>query len=320
MKDYKKFILLAAAAIILFAAYRLAISKKNADSALVNSRDIIKLTDTDASKLNEIKISNKDGKFVISKEGKAWKLTEPSSFKYDQGIIDGLPLAISYLSAKKLISENPEDLSQYGLDKPSEIFARLSDGKTYTIHLGNQTSTKDGYYTSIEGSKKVYVIENSKAEPFLITKSSLRDTNVLAIKDFKKLIIRVDYILSIVLEKNGRKVFSANKSEDGTWKITSPIEEKVDKKKLLPILNAISKTRAKYFVENPGSLNEYGLEKPRYSISFQEEEETKKTLYIGSEKVSGSEFYAMVKGSDDVFVLDEAGFDFLDKSLDEILN
>ncbi|WP_368491185.1 DUF4340 domain-containing protein [Clostridium sp. BJN0013] len=98
----------------------------------------------------------------------------------------------------------------------------------------------------------------------------------------------------------------------------APVEEKADKNKIAPVLDAVSKVLALEFIDdNPANFDKYGLKNPLYSLEFENSKGIKK-LYIGNEK-EGSEYYARVEGSNDVFSLSEEGFTFLDEPLKEFV-
>lgn len=321
MKLYRNAFILLAVVVLLGAVYFVT-SRKSAAENLQNfsQTNTIKVLNLNTDTIKEIDIEHKKERLVFLKKENKWTLAEPSDLKYDQTLADGLPLSIFYFTASKVIEEKANDLAQYGLDNPSVLSVKTEDGKLGILEIGNQTSSKDSYYLKIKDSDKVYIIDKTKVDSILLTPKSIKDKNVLSLRRELQSRKLADDIVSLSMEKNSNLVFTARKNEnDGSWSLTSPVEGNVDKGKISPILNAISKVLALEFIDdNPANLDKYGLKKPNYSLEF-ENSAGKKKLLIGDEKETGSEFYAMVEGNKDVFSLNEAGFNFLDKPLQEFI-
>jgi len=322
MKLYKNAIILVIVSLLLVASYFVT-NKKNSNKNVQDGTNLstIKVLNLNPDNITEIETDNKKDKLIFKKSENKWKLIEPSDIKYDQALADGLPLSIFYVTASKLIAEKVDDPAQYGLDNPSVISIKTTDGKLNILEIGDETSNKDSYYFKVKGNDKVYIIDKNKVDAILMTTKGIRDKNVLALRRELQSRMLADDISFLTIKKNGDLVFSAMKSEnDGSWSLTAPVKANVNKDKITPILNAISKVMALEFIdENPNNLEKYGLKNPSYSLEFKNSI-GKKELLIGDEKEVGSRFYAMVKGSKEVFTLNEAGFSFLDKPLKEFLS
>jgi hypothetical protein len=224
---------------------------------------------------------------------------------------------LGYIAANKEVARNKTDLSPYGLDKPVSISVKSRDGKVKILEIGNITSSKEDYYARVRGSDRIYTVPAQKAEAILLTKNRVKDKNVLALAEYKKVAVRGDDIKSIILERHGEKVFKADRDSGGNWNETFPEEKAIDASKMDSVLNAVARVTALEFVDEDPELSKYGLDKPSYGIEFEYTADNKvlrKKLYIGDENKPDCEFFASVEGSKDVFILDETGFDFLDKN------
>lgn len=321
MKLYKNALILLVIVILLSTIY-FVIGKKKSIENLSNASKTggIKILNFKLDTITEIDINNKEEKLVFLKSENKWKLSSPSDIKYDQTAADSLPLGMFYLEASKIVSEKATDIAQYGLDNPSSISVQITDGSLTILDIGNLTSSKDSYYSKIQGNDNIYIIDKNKIDSVLLTKKRIKDKNVLSLRRELRLQMLAEDIVNLTMEKNEKLVFSAVKNTDtGTWSLTSPLQSTIDKDKINPILNSISKVLALEFIDdNPANLDKYGLKKPAYSIEFQNSTGRKKLL-IGYEKDIGSTFYAMVEGSNDVFSLDEVGFNFLDTPFRELI-
>ncbi len=317
MKQTRNMILIVITAVLLFGAYFL-LRDHPADSPASERDTPVKLLDISAEDIGEITIQHNGIKFVLKKDGDGWKLTEPSDIHYDKSLISGLPLSLHYISVKKFIGENADGLAKYGLDKPAILSVEAAGGKSDVLEVGNLTATKDSYYLKRKGSDRIYTVDTAAIRPFLLTKAGIRDKNVLSSKDYKKLFVRKDEITSLTFERSGEIVFSAVRKEGGSWKLVSPAKGWLEGGRLEPVLDAVVRIVAVDFVDDSNAdLEKYGLDKPAYSLEFENADGKKKVL-IGREKVAKKEFYALVDGSEDIFTLDETGYDFLDKSFHDI--
>ena len=75
--------------------------------------------------------------------------------------------------AKKLVEENVEDMSKYGLDKPTaDLTVEYSDGTATTLHVGSVSPSNERYsYVSLDDEKTVYMV---KEQAFILYRSSDR--------------------------------------------------------------------------------------------------------------------------------------------------
>lgn len=319
MKLYKNAIFLFLVVALLSIIYFIILRKNNIENNIQTQNKINILT-LDSNDISEIDIDNKKDIFVYKKIKGIWKLTQPSDIRYDQAVADGLPLSIFYASASKKISDNEHNLEQYGLKNPAVITLKESNLKQNVLKIGKLNSTKDSYYVKLDNSSAVYIMNRAKVESILLTKNKVKDKNVLVFRRELRPKMLAEDITEVTLEKNSILVFSAKKNIDTeAWAIVSPLEVKADKNKVTQVLNAISKVLALQFVDdNADDFSQYGLKNPSYSLEFRNSKGVKK-LYIGNQIENGSEYYARVEGSNDVFTIDAEGFIFLDRPLKEFI-
>lgn len=121
--------------------------------------------------------------------------------------------------------------------------------------------------------------------------------------------IKKDDVKKVTFNNDGEKLV-LNKQDDGSWKGKKEIVKdnktstdyfKVDSTKLDPILDEMIKIDATDKIENP-NLKDYGLESPKYSVSFVLKNDKKKEMFIGDKNPDGSQLYAKVADEDYVFL------------------
>lgn len=319
MKIYKRTGILILIAVFLAVLYFIS-SKKNETESNLSEENKINIIKLNSNSITEIDIDNKIDNLIFKRLANNWELIKPSDIKYDQAVADGLPLSIFYATASKEISKNSQDLGQYGLKNPSKITLKTNDSREKVLEIGNLNSTNDSYYVKLKDSNEIYIMDKNKINSILLTKNAVKDKNILSLKRQLKSKMVAEDISEVTLEKNNTLIFSAKKDISiGDWTIISPIQVKAEKKEIIPVLDAISRVLALEFIDdNPNNFSKYGLENPMYSLEFKNSTGVKK-LYIGNEKEINSEYYARVEGSNDVFSINEQGFNFLDKPLKEFI-
>jgi len=78
----------------------------------------------------------------------------------DQNQISSLVNNIAGLATESVVEE-PENLSEYGLDNPVRtIKAEMKNGSNVIIYVGNQNDLTGDYYIRLEGDDRLYGISS----------------------------------------------------------------------------------------------------------------------------------------------------------------
>lgn len=314
MKLYRNAVILVIIVALLGGAYYFVNKSKSADKGAdaATTTDTIKLTDFTSDKIASVTVTNSEGTMVIVKDGTNWKLSSPTGLKADPSKLSGIVINTAGIVADKLVEEKATDLAQYGLDKPVTVAVKLNDGSEKTIEVGSQTPTKDAYYTMMKDTAKVYTLSSYTAEQFLLKKKDIKDKALLALKP--------EDIMALSMDRKGQNLFKSTKTDETNWSLTAPIEGSVNSTAMGTILTAVTTITASEFEDGDApNLADYGLDNPPYVFDF-ETSSAKYKLLLGKEKVKGSQIYAKLDGSNEVFALDETPFNFLDKPFKEIID
>lgn len=311
MKIYRNAIILVVVIALLGGAYYfISKNKKPADST-TNTSDTIKVLDYTTDKIVQVTLENSEGTFVIGKKDTNWVLTSPSDFKADSSKLSSIVINALSVIADKVVEEDAKNLSQYGLDKPVQITLKLNDGTEKTLQIGSMTPTKDGYYMKLKDSNKVYGVGTYTAEALLVKRLDMKDKTLYTLK--------AEDIISVSMDRKGANVFKAQKNGSTDWQMLAPIKGNMNTSALGPMLDAfVGTTISEYVEENPSDLGKYGLANPAYVFDYATSS-GKYRLLLGSEKEKGSTIYAKLDGKNDVFVISESAYNFLDKPLKEII-
>jgi len=310
MKFYRNAIILVIVVALMVGAYFLITNIPKPDDT-EKTAEVEKLIDCSSDDVVQAILVNSDGTFVIDKKDTDWVISSPSDLKADSSKLSTLVLNSVEITVEKVIEENAKDLTLYGLDKPVQLTLKLKDNTEKTILIGNLTPTKAGYYAKMKDSNKVCVISTYTAEAINIKRLEIKDKTLYT--------LTTDDIISFSMDRKAENVFQAKKNGDSDWQMVAPIQGNMNTTALSPMLEAIvGTTNSEYVEENPTDLSKYGLDNPKYVFEFATST-AKYKLMLGNEVEKGSTIYARLDGNNDVFIISESSYTFLDKPLKEII-
>jgi len=311
MKFYRNAIILVVIVALLAGAYVLVRTNK-ANRMPAETKQYDKLTDFISTDIESVTLKNKSGTFVIVKKDDDWALSEPSDIRYDSSVLSSIVVNSASIVGDKVIEENAEDLSIYGLDDPAIVTVKSKDGTSVTLEIGNLTPTGGGYYAKLQGKNKVYMISKYNGDKLLSGKNEIRTKQLFD--------ITADDIKKFGMNRKGQNIFIAEKTDD-TWSMAEPIKGSLNETSFYTMLDTLVNTRVVKFVDDePEDLSVYGLDKPAYELIFSTEATGEMKLQMGLELKEDYAIYAKLDGSDEVFTIDVSQFSFLDKPLKEIVN
>jgi hypothetical protein len=94
----------------------------------------------------------------VEKQGDTW-LVAGTSDPANKASFTSLILRMSQLKATREVDSPSTDLSQYGLDKPTDTaIAELDDGTKYELDMGSKTPVQSGAYAKRSDTPNEYVI------------------------------------------------------------------------------------------------------------------------------------------------------------------
>jgi hypothetical protein len=116
-------------------------------------------------KLNDInsiavKRGNESLRYERTADGKLFKLVEPSGAFVPQDLMQALASLLVNAKQVEVMSENSNDLAQYGLDHPRSEMTVAGSGNSKPVHifLGAENPTHTAIYAQIEGIPKVFLL------------------------------------------------------------------------------------------------------------------------------------------------------------------
>ncbi|QNM04544.1 DUF4340 domain-containing protein [Qiania dongpingensis] len=111
----------------------------------------------------------------FSKDGDTWRYDGDQQLSMNQTSITSMVAALAEIQAMQALDDH-EELSEYGLDTPSNTISIKAKEGTKELIIGNKNEAADGYYAMINGEDKVYLISSSLPSKFSAALDTLEET------------------------------------------------------------------------------------------------------------------------------------------------
>ena len=131
----------------------------------------VSVVEMDSEKITSVSFTDTEGaEEVFEKDGDNWVKKDEPDFPVSQDTLDGAVNALTALSADQKL-EDPEDLSEYDLDKPqNQITLTEEDGNRTVLQVGMKNESSGQYYMKkSEDDKNVYLVSAVSLDPFMGT-------------------------------------------------------------------------------------------------------------------------------------------------------
>ena len=225
---------------------------------------------TDDIKSLEFIVDKKEVTF--EKKDDSWVKKDETAFPVNQTTLDSAASAIEKVEADRVL-EDVEDLTEYGLDSPSNtVTVDTADGTT-KLNIGDENTSTNQYYISRDDDDStVYVVAADTVSPFmdsLYDYAQGEDFPTIDSSTVKKVQVSEDKD-SYVLEEN---------SDGTTWDVSgdgSSDKESADTTAAGNVTSGLGSFAFDQFVNyNAEDLSQYGLDKPYATIAVDYQEEVK---------------------------------------------
>ena len=241
---------------------------------------------TDAGDITAYSYSDGNQNMSFTKADDTWEYDEDNEIPVNQDTVQSTADAIRQMEAVREL-ENPDQLSDYGLDKPSyTIQFQDNDGVTTEILIGNGAG--ENYYATVGDSGKVYTISSDFQNYLQFDLTNL---------------VQYDTVPSIG-SGNLKNVTITENGTDTVYEDDDQVGE------LAGGFGTLSLTDCVNYHASTEDLAEYGLDegqritaKAVYTDSSDKEQTF--TVYLGKTDDAGENRYIMVEGSDMVYRISE---------------
>ncbi|GEM_PF-7133624 len=232
-----------------------------------------------------------------------YKMLSPYPRPTDQDRARLLFTNAAELRVKRLITEEPEDIGEFGLDEPTgEIIISGTDGSTHRIIVGGPSPLGGGdhpdRYVQREDDEAVYLMGGTHLDFIAAPGDRWSDLTMLRLDEVDQ--IKVD---------TGEDNWSMSRTDDlFEWQQSAPLDAPANASVANNMISRFNRLRAVQYVhDEPGDedLADCGLDEPQAQIDFRQKDGTVKEVLLGSfADEQEMTVYAKVRGQPYVYSLE----------------
>jgi hypothetical protein len=254
-----------------------------------------------------------------------WSVEEPIKTIGSKTVWDRVAAAVADLSNERTIDAEGKDLADYGLDKPRVLVtATRKSGEPIVLKFGNAEPTQEKRFVLLQDNTLI-LTRNSAFNEVNRPLTDLRDNFLVRARNVAQNIHRVEFIR--VKEKpegapddpnappelrNGQlqSTVLLEKDSAGIWQMLEPEKCLANQDAASALVIALLTSAGTDYVENPGSLKDYGLDPAGACVrAFLDGEKEPQTVFFGGSikktKDSREQIYAKRANSSEVFLVDD---------------
>lgn len=109
----------------------------------------------DENNLTQLRYTDGESSMGFVKEGDTWYYESDGDISISQDVVGTIVSQITGLTAVREL-ENPDDIGDYGLDKPAYTVTFTGENKSSAVYIGDVAG--ENYYAMVEDDDKVYTI------------------------------------------------------------------------------------------------------------------------------------------------------------------
>jgi hypothetical protein len=194
--------------------------------------------DRDAADRVEAVAGTRSMKFA-KKDGQ-WQIVEPAVPRTDLPAIEGLVSRLDGVQMKKIVTQEPTDLKQYGLDKPA-VTVRVGAGSAEATLLIGSKAEEGDVYAKDASRPDIFTIEATLLDDLQKGPGEYRQKDIFDARAFNTTRLEITRAgQTTVIEK-----------ADDKWRQTAPAAKDSDTAKVDALLSALTSARADSFVDAP---------------------------------------------------------------------
>jgi hypothetical protein len=192
----------------------------------------------DQSKADGVEIVHGGMTTTLAKSGSDWTITKPYKARADFAAAEAILTALSSAQMQKIVSNEPNDLGTYGLDKPESTVAVIAGSTRASLVVGKKDG--DSNYARDLSRPLIFTIPSASAADLEKDATTLRRKDMFEGRSFNT--ARVE-----LKRGNETLTFEKSKGKDGKdlWK--NAAGKDVDTAKVEDMLTKLSNIRAQLF-------------------------------------------------------------------------
>jgi len=226
----------------------------------------------DTNSAQKIVVRTSGAEWQAAKKGEDWHLEKPVAGLADKFKLDSVLSALSGMRAVEFVSEQKTDkeVKAFGLDKP-EVEAAVSlpaVNQDVTFRLRKKD---DKIYATTSLSNKIIRVEQQALTDLDKKPQDLREKGVDIFNAWEADKLTV---------KTAALGLTVSKDKEGIWRFEAGGKGEADLSKVESFIRQVDGLAAKEFIDKPGPLASYGLEKPQAEVRIRVKELEQKTREV----------------------------------------
>jgi len=265
--------------------------------------------------ITAITLKYPDREIELAREAGKWMLVKPITAEADDTAANNIARAIADCEVKKTLEEGPASLEPFGLAKPEVIVTVTTNNKRTLPGIEVGKTTPVGFSAYIKTTDKPGVLLTTSAFPPEVKKTVEELRNRELVK------FDAGDIQKITLERGDGSPVELDQ-EKGVWVIVKPAKYAADQAAVRQFLTSLVGTRIDEFVDDkPDSLSQFGLDKPRLTISvFTGKQAARQSLLFGARQSAAEKdaIYVRRGESAPVYTVHSYAFSDVNKTVNDL--
>ncbi len=257
----------------------------------LRSKDVL---DIDPNAVDRIELRLASGAVIeCAKKGTNWRVTKPIADRGDNEKIMQLVYNLNALVIDKneFITDNPKDLSVFGLDKPQVTATAYQKGASEAVLLGHTRDNK--VYAKRRDDSAVFFLRDTTVGLFEKNPNELRAKKLATLDPL--------YVTNCEIKTKSQTI-KIRKTVQYDYEITEPVEVLADRESFKGFLETMKNMKIQNFVDDmPEDLGAYGLKDPVAEVTVTIKDGEPVRLQVGNKDKRGSLCYVKRTGETPVF-------------------
>ncbi len=216
-----------------------------------------------------------------------WQVEEPIQYPASREEVRRLLGRVTALKARAFVQDHPEDLAQYGLDKPrARIQIKFASRDPIDLAIGDQAEVDESIgrprsyaYMKLADDFTVYSAPDDLLEDYLLDPQELRLEKFMRMRVGEVTDVVVDLYASEDDDLQG-SVVMMYRADKWLWGDGVPVPGSTPSR---VALRAAEIQADSIVAEDPGQRDAYGFDRPRATIQLTDNTGAVRTLIVGAE-------------------------------------
>lgn len=285
----------------------------------------------EAQNIDKLEFVNKTESITFEKRGERWWTSSPKEYLVDDNFDTLVLKKIEKLALDRVVSENKEKHKKFEVDESGSQVKVFSKGQALlSVIIGKNTPDYRGTFVRLPDSDVVYATMEVIGGGLKKKLKDWRDKKIFDVDamDIQKLAFKLkkeSYSLARVKPEPPKD--AGPEAKDATpeaktpppqkgWELVGDDKFNVDKTRANNLASTISGMRWSEIVDEPKSLAEYGLGKPKESVTLTIKDADEKTMFLGKIDEEKRVMWVSLKGDPKVYQIRKYQYERLTKEKD----